>query len=580
MDDDTGLTPPDPDAEGVRIIGADEAAEAVERGEVASRRGQDEPRFGDRPPQAPAQPKGPRPTLRFPLPDAEVADVARPKVKPPAPPPQDDRPRSLFSVGPDTGGTPDGPAGWEGYDDEGEEMPEDRTDDMTDDHGAGHGVEGGSGGGDDAASVRIPHWTEPATGEVPAVLVGDRADDDAWAAFSDGGPRWRDDARDYDERDDLASLDDSEARMGALDPDAPGEHELLAFDDLAAPAPRKKKAAGPRPVGSGAPSKKKARPPSPGGPGGPGGPGRPGRPGSGPDSRRPGGPGPTGRPPGAGRPGGPTGGDRDLPTAMAVGAILALGALGLLWAGPGWMMILVTAVVLFSAAELFTTTRRAGYVPAQLLGIVVCVVLPLAAFWKGTLAYPVVLGLTAMCGFIWYIVGAGEERPVMNLGVTALGILWIGMLSSFAGLLLAVPGQGASLMLSVLLVAVAHDVGGFFVGRSFGRAPLTSISPGKTVEGLAGAVVASVAMAVVVVNLVGIGPFGENVGRALALGVVVGVATAVGDLCESVVKRDLGVKDMGNVLPGHGGVLDRMDGILFALPAAWYLGLYLGVVGT
>jgi phosphatidate cytidylyltransferase len=201
---------------------------------------------------------------------------------------------------------------------------------------------------------------------------------------------------------------------------------------------------------------------------------------------------------------------------------------------------------------------------------VACVVLPLATFWKGTLGYPVVLGLTVMCGFVWYIVGAGEERPTMNLGVTALGVLWIGLLASFAGLLLGAP-DGSSLMLSVLLVAVAHDVGAFFVGRSLGRAPLTAISPGKTVEGLFGGVVSAVVVAVAVIGVFKIGPLGDSIGRAFAMGLIVGIATAVGDLCESVVKRDLGVKDMGNILPGHGGVLDRMDGILFALPAGWYL---------
>jgi phosphatidate cytidylyltransferase len=261
--------------------------------------------------------------------------------------------------------------------------------------------------------------------------------------------------------------------------------------------------------------------------------------------------------------------------AVGVGLVLGLAALGLLKVGPGATMVLVSGVVLLGAAEFFTTTRRAGYVPAQLLGIVACVVLPLATFWKGTLGYPVVLGLTVMCGFVWYIVGAGEERPTMNLGVTALGVLWIGMLASFAGLLLGAP-DGSSLMLSVLLVAVAHDIGAFFVGRSMGRAPLTAISPGKTVEGLFGGVVSAVIVAVVVVGMLKVGPFGESVGRAFAMGLAVGIATAVGDLCESVVKRDLGVKDMGYILPGLGGVLDRMDGILFALPAAWYL--YLVVV--
>ena len=85
----------------------------------------------------------------------------------------------------------------------------------------------------------------------------------------------------------------------------------------------------------------------------------------------------------------------------------------------------------------------------------------------------------------------------------------------------------------------------------------------------------AIVVSMLFVGVLGIGPFGESLLDAFLLGLVVGVATAIGDLCESVLKRDLGVKDIGNILPGHGGILDRMDGILFAMPAAWYLALVL-----
>jgi phosphatidate cytidylyltransferase len=545
VDDNSGLTPPDPEQEGIRIIGPEEAAEAVERGDVAQRRADHEPKYGDRPREAEAQPKGPRPTLRFPRPDSpeavELEGMERPRVKPPTSPPEEPERRSLFSVQHDP---PDVP------------LDQDAEDEPAQPAGEGEG-------GDEP--VRLPHWTEPATGEIPRVLVPEsEADDDsAWQAFADGGPRWRDDSKDYDERDDIAALVDDDPKMGALDEDAPGEHELLSFDDLD-PSPARPPGRGPVParkVGATSGPRRSGLAPDPTSMGTP-----PGTP-PGPRSR-----GPARGPVRAGGP--PTGGDRDMGLAVGVGVGLGAAAIVALFISPGAMMAVVSLVVLVGAAEFFTTTRRAGYMPAHLLGIVACVALPLATFWKGTLGYPVVLGLTTMCAFLWYIVGAGEERPTMNMGVTALGIMWIGMLASFAGLLLGAP-DGASLMLSVLVVAVAHDVGAFFVGRSMGRAPLTAISPGKTVEGLFGGIVAAVVVALLVVGVGKIGPFGDSIGRAFALGLVVGVATAIGDLCESVVKRDLGVKDMGNVLPGHGGVLDRMDGILFALPAAWYLYLVL-----
>lgn len=565
VDDNSGLTPPDGDDEGVRIIGPQEAAEAVERGGVAQRRPENEPKFGDRPAQAEAQPKGPRPTLRFPLPDSEgPTDIERPRVKPPGIPDADARPRSLFSV--NAGSSED-------HDDE--RLDHERfgdEDEPFDTFAPGDDETPESRGDEESGATMMPHWTEPATGELPAVLAGE-SDDDAWQAFSEGAPRWRDDSKDFDERDDIAALADDEARLGALDPDAPGEHELLSFDDLGSvAAPRAKKAP--------AKKKKKAAPAKVGAVGSDAGEerrrgvaGEP-QPVRGAAARsRPGPPGPrSAGTRGAGPSGG--GGGRDLPTAVGVGAALGVVALILLALGPGWAMLLVAAIAFLGAAEFFTTTRRAGYQPAQLLGIAACVAMPLAAYWKGTLGYPVVLGLVMMCGFLWYIIGAGDERPTMNLGVTMLGIGWVGVLGSFAGLLLGAP-DGASLFLSVVLVAVAHDVGAYFVGGAIGRAPLTPISPHKTIEGLAGGIVAAIVASLVLVGAVGIGPFSESILDAFLLGLVVGAATAIGDLCESVVKRDLGVKDMGNILPGHGGVLDRMDGILFAMPAAFYLGLVL-----
>jgi phosphatidate cytidylyltransferase len=128
-----------------------------------------------------------------------------------------------------------------------------------------------------------------------------------------------------------------------------------------------------------------------------------------------------------------------------------------------------------------------------------------------------------------------------------------------------------ALLLGPIIATVAYDVGAYAVGSQFGRRPLApSISPNKTVEGLIGGALGSVAITTLVVGIVPrIHPW--NIGRAFWLGVVVAIAAPLGDLCESMVKRDLGVKDMGALLPGHGGVLDRIDALLFALPAAYYL---------
>jgi phosphatidate cytidylyltransferase len=122
-------------------------------------------------------------------------------------------------------------------------------------------------------------------------------------------------------------------------------------------------------------------------------------------------------------------------------------------------------------------------------------------------------------------------------------------------------------LLGALIVAVAYDVGALAVGAWLGRHPLSAVSPSKTWEGVLGGTVAAIVLAVGVVRLVH--PW--TLGEAVALGVVVAVVSPLGDLCESMVKRHLGLKDMGRLLPGHGGLLDRLDGLLFVLPATYYL---------
>jgi phosphatidate cytidylyltransferase len=107
------------------------------------------------------------------------------------------------------------------------------------------------------------------------------------------------------------------------------------------------------------------------------------------------------------------------------------------------------------------------------------------------------------------------------------------------------------------------------VGRSAGSRPLSAASPNKTIEGLAGGMILAV-VAAVVFAMVGVHPF-DSWQEGLKLGILVALVAPLGDLAESLVKRDLGIKDMGSILPGHGGLLDRFDALLFVLPAVWYL---------
>ncbi len=517
--------------EGVRLLGADEAAEALERDDIRHRFDQDRPRFGDRP-AAPSS-EGPRPALRFPLGSYDDPNtIERPPV-----------------------------------------VPVERR----------------------AEAPELSHWAGSAAEEVPNMNRRDpRQGDDTWSGF-DADPRWRDEPAPEPTRAQppLPSRGqqggDPGGQGGWPDPAPPGrsgpmQGTPVSFDEGVDPAPG-------RSVFDDPP----AAPPAGG---------RTDQPGYGdeyaedgygyeddaygddgygdvyddevyeepaagyPASQR-GEPGPrmgraprrsTRRPP-----------DRDLRTAVLVGVGFLAAALALFAVlGPLGGMIVVVPVLAYAAYEYFVAVNTAGFEAPMPVGVAAAVGLAIAAYNYGEGALPLVLVLAVAVSFLWYLVGAGGDRPVANVGVTLLGIGWIGLFGAFAGLLLADPaGNGVALLLAAVIPTIGYDVGALFVGRSAGSRPLSAASPNKTIEGLAGGMLLAV-VAAVVFSIVGVHPFDEWQ-EGLKLGLLVALVAPLGDLAESLVKRDLGIKDMGSILPGHGGLLDRFDALLFVLPAVWYL---------
>ncbi len=235
-------------------------------------------------------------------------------------------------------------------------------------------------------------------------------------------------------------------------------------------------------------------------------------------------------------------------------------------------LVLVIIVVTFAAGECFSVLRRAGYHPATLLGLVGTISLTVGAYSKGVAALPLVLVLITVFTLIWYLFGIERGSPVAGTAATLLAVGWVSLLGSYAGLLLspsAFPDRhGIAFLLGAIIATVANDVGALVVGGWMGRTPLApTISPNKTWEGLLGGAVFTIVVSTVVVGA--IHPWSASNGALL--GVVVAVVAPLGDLCESLLKRDLRLKDMGTLLPGHGGVLDRVDALLFVLPATYYL---------
>jgi phosphatidate cytidylyltransferase len=214
--------------------------------------------------------------------------------------------------------------------------------------------------------------------------------------------------------------------------------------------------------------------------------------------------------------------------------------------------------------------RQVGYEPVTLAGIAGTVGLVVGAYNNGPSAIPTVLFLTTAVCLLWYLVNAGGDSPVMNIGVTLLGVLWVGMFGSFAALMLSLGDRGVGILLAAILGTVAYDIGGLFVGRNAGSKPLSAASPNKTWEGLIGGCVVAVCFVTLLAVIKGFGPI-EDPAEGFLVGLAIAIAAPLGDLCESLIKRDLGVKDMGTILPGHGGLMDRFDGLLFVLPTVYLL---------
>jgi phosphatidate cytidylyltransferase len=265
-------------------------------------------------------------------------------------------------------------------------------------------------------------------------------------------------------------------------------------------------------------------------------------------------------------------GARNLPVAIATGVGFAAVGLACFAAGALATLVLATVVVTLAVAEIYASLRRVGMRPATLLGLVATVAVMVTAYSKGVAALPLVMILVIVTSMLWYLVGAERTSPVEGITATVLGFAWVGLMGSFAALILA-PSiyphrHGVAFVLGAVVATVGSDVGALAVGSWMGRHQLAPhVSPNKTWEGWIGGAIVAIGLSVGITGHVH--PWTPS--KAAILGVVVAVVAPLGDLCESLVKRDLGLKDMGSLLPGHGGVLDRIDGLLFVLPATYYL---------
>ncbi len=257
---------------------------------------------------------------------------------------------------------------------------------------------------------------------------------------------------------------------------------------------------------------------------------------------------------------------RNLPAAIGVGVVLGGLVFLTLFTVKATFLIYVGAAFAVALVELAgALAERDIHIP----------VIPVAAggaamltcmYWLGFQAALAALALTMIAIFAWRLPG-GASGYVKDVTAGAFAAVYLPFLASFV-IAMLVPADGPRRVLTFIILTVCSDIGGYFAGITLGRHPMAPvISPKKTWEGFAGSVVACLVAGALCLPLLLHG----HAWQGLLTGAAAVLAATLGDLTESMIKRDLDIKDMGKVLPGHGGLLDRVDSLLVVAPVVWLL---------
>jgi phosphatidate cytidylyltransferase len=257
---------------------------------------------------------------------------------------------------------------------------------------------------------------------------------------------------------------------------------------------------------------------------------------------------------------------RNLPVAAAIGLVLGGLVILTLFTVKATFLAYVGAIVAMALWELRQALLERGIslplIPIAAGGAAMFTL----AYWYGAQAALAALAVTAVVLMAWRLPG-GATGYLRDLTASVFTLAYLPMLAVFVPLMLSMP-DGARRALLFVVLTVSSDVGGYFAGILIGRHPMAPvISPKKTWEGFAGSIVACLAAGAIGLPLLLHG----HVWQGLILGAAAVAAATLGDLVESMIKRDLEIKDMGSVFPGHGGALDRIDSLLVMAPVAWLL---------
>jgi phosphatidate cytidylyltransferase len=261
---------------------------------------------------------------------------------------------------------------------------------------------------------------------------------------------------------------------------------------------------------------------------------------------------------------------RNLPVAIASGVVLAAAIILSLWLWAPSFMVIVAAAVVVAVWEMHRGLLTRGIdipqEPVMLGGVVMVVV----AYLFGAPALVTATAVTALVTMLW-LLRRGVAGYVQNATAAVFTLIYIPFLGSFVALILA-EDAGAKDVLVFIAVTAASDIGGYAAGVLFGKHPMAPvISPKKSWEGFAGSAITCVVVGYLLVVHLLDGDWWVGV----LLGLIAVVMATLGDLCESVMKRDLGIKDMSQVIPGHGGLMDRLDSLLATAAPIWLMLHYL-----
>ena len=261
-------------------------------------------------------------------------------------------------------------------------------------------------------------------------------------------------------------------------------------------------------------------------------------------------------------------------TRMLTGFIMGTIAMGCIMMGGVYLLVLLSLIIFICSKEYVKILEHKGFFPSLKIIIASEIIIAAIMFFNRTEYVAAALLICTMAAFLW-VLFRGRQPYIANVATTILGFVYCGYFPLHLLLLRDISSaqfnDGLGFVVMMFTAILSTDVGCYYAGTKFGKNKLAPvISPNKTIEGSIGGIISAITGAVI------IGLFIPGVTWYVSVfaGLICTVFAQIGDLCESLIKRDAGVKDSGNSLPGHGGFLDRTDSFIFTIPVMYYFCKY------